>query len=478
MLFFIRLQTRYLKFMNASKNNTGSPFYPIFLRLRRRQVLVIGGNIEAERKVRRLNRAGARITVIADALTEGLEAFAVDESIDWISPPVEPAHLGNKHLIVVADAEPATLDWVRDQAERHGIPFNAVDQLEQCSAIVPSVVDRSPLMVAVSSAGTAPELARMTRSRIERMLRPGSGRLATLLSELRVPIRTRYPDIPRRRQFLNWAMTGPPADAADQGDNEAAANYIRESLADERQTPTGEVMLVGAGPGDPELLTLRALRAIQSADVIAYDGLIDSSILDYARRDAKLLSVAKRAGDKGIHQTEICELLVEHASDGARVVRLKGGDPLIFGRAGEEIDALRAADVHFSIIPGVTAASGAAAALKMPLTQRDRSQSVRLVTAHCARGIDCIDWAALATEKQTLAFYMGIATLDQVECNLIAHGRSPETPVAIVENASQPTQRRITGQLGTLSVLAREHQLVSPAITFIGEVAASVTVPA
>ncbi|MEX0373258.1 siroheme synthase CysG [Spiribacter roseus] len=464
--------------MRNISSNTGSPFYPIFLRLKQRQVLVIGGNIEAERKVRRLSRAGAQITVIADALTEDLAAFAADGVIEWMKPPVEPRHLGDRHLIVVADAAPATLEWVRDQAERQGVPFNAVDQLEQCSAIVPSVVDRSPLMIAVSSAGTAPELARMTRSRIERMLRPGSGRLASLLSELRVPIRTRYPEIPKRRQFLNWAMTGPPADAADQGDDNAAANHILESLADQRQTPTGEVMLVGAGPGDPELLTLRALRAIQSADVIAYDGLMDPSILDYARRDAKLLSVAKRAGDKGIDQAQICELLIEHASSGARVIRLKGGDPLIFGRAGEEIDALQAADVRLSIIPGITAASGAAAALKMPLTQRDRSQSVRLVTAHCAKGIDCIDWAALAAEKQTLAFYMGISTLDQVEHNLIAHGRSPETPVAIVENASQPMQRRITGQLGELSSLAHAHQLVSPAITFIGEVAASVTVPA
>jgi uroporphyrin-III C-methyltransferase / precorrin-2 dehydrogenase / sirohydrochlorin ferrochelatase len=357
--------------------------------------------------------------------------------------------------------------------EKQGVPVNVVDNLAESSAIVPAVVDRSPLMIAIGSGGQAPELARMIRSRIERCLPPSIGHLAAIAGSLAGHIRARFPDLARRRRFLDWVFNGTPADEVAAGREDRSRTLIIAGPGARRlvRVPGMSAWSV-PGRASPKLLTLRALSRIQTADVIVHDGLVDERILDYARRDAEFVDVAKRPGENGVGQDGIHEILLEHARAGARVVRLKGGDPMVFGRGGEELAYLRAHAIAYEVVPGVTAASACAAYAGLPLTQRGMAQSVRLVTAHCARSIDRLDWAALAADHQTLAFYMSVGQLEHIETKLIEHGRSPTTPIALVENGTRPDQRVVVGELRGLAALAREHAISSPAMLFVGEVAA------
>lgn len=454
----------------SSPTTQSTSFYPLFLNLGRRRVLVIGGGDAARRKIARLLAAGAGVDWVADEVDPALRDQVDAGRIRWLGAALRESHFPGHLLILVADTDAVTAERARAWAERHDVLINVVDRLDQCSAIVPAVVDRSPLTIAISSGGNAPELARMIRSRIETLLPRSLGPLAALVGRLQQRIRERFPDLARRRRFLDWVFTGRPADEIAAGrEIEAERAVVRRLVQDDE--PTGRVSLVGAGPGEPELLTLRALHRIQSADVLVHDGLVDARILDYARRDAEFVDVSKRPGRCRVTQDEIHDVLVAQARAGKRVVRLKGGDPMIFGRGGEELAWLRAHDIDYEVVPGVTAASACASYAGLPLTQRGFAQSVRLVTAHCERSVDRLDWPALAADHQTLAFYMAVGQLGNIQRRLVAHGRSPDTPVALVENGTRPNQRVAVGRLDGLAALAAAHAIEPPAMLFVGEVA-------
>ena len=452
--------------------DTETAWYPLFVNLRGRRVLVVGGNAVAERKTRRLLAAGAEVDIVAEGLQGALADWHGRGKLNLIGNRLEEPMIPGHILVLVADADSMTRARARKLADRHDVLVNVVDELQLSSAIVPAVVDRSPLMIAVGSGGNAPELARMIRSRLERLLPESLGPLAALTGSFRDRIRRRLPAAARRRKFLEWLLTGPPARDVEAGRQERARQRVARAIQQPELPAPGHVSLVGAGPGDPELLTIKALRRIQEADVIIHDGLVDKRIFEYARRDAEFIDVAKRPGSCRVTQDRIHELLSVHARAGKRVVRLKGGDPMVFGRGGEELAFLRHHRIEYEVIPGVTAASACGAYAGIPLTHRGLAQSVRLVTAHCARSIDRLDWPALAADNQTLAFYMAVGQLEVIEQRLIAHGRDRSTPFALVENGTRKNQRVIAGRLDRLSELGRSHRLQSPAMLFVGEVAA------
>jgi uroporphyrin-III C-methyltransferase / precorrin-2 dehydrogenase / sirohydrochlorin ferrochelatase len=349
---------------------------------------------------------------------------------------------------------------------------NVVDDAALSSFHVPAVVDRAPLTIAISSGGEAPMLARLLRERLETLLDHSLGALATLAARLRRRIRLRHPNLAARRNFYESLFAGPVATLLRQGRPEEARRTAEQALAAVRVASTGSVVLVGAGPGDPGLLTLRALRALNEADVILHDRLVSAEVLDLARRDAERIEVGKQAGHHHTTQDGIHALLLQHAQAGRRVVRLKGGDPFVFGRGGEELEFLRDHGIPYEVVPGITAAVACAAYAGVPLTHRDHAQSVRFVTAHCQSSRDTLDWAALAQERQTLAVYMGVAELAELRMRLIEHGRAPSTPFALIENGSRPEQRVITGTLADLAERAASHAVRSPALLILGEVAA------
>ena len=458
-------------------NEATHPHYPLFLDLAGRRVLVVGGNEVARRKTARLLRAGARVEILATSLDPELDQLHRDGRIRWIdrqwtgdrSPP---ASLSDYWLVVIAEADSFSRARLAREAERLRVWVNSVDDPAHSSALVPAVVDRGAVQVAIGTGGRAPELARMIRTRLEALLPASLGPLAALAGRHAAAIRRRFPASAPRRRFLAWLFNAEPADELAAGRGEQAERLVRDALAGGKFTPRGRVWLVGAGPGDPELLTVRALRLIGQADTIIHDGLVDERILEHARRDALLISAAKRCGNPRSSQEQINRLLIEHAERGERVVRLKGGDPLVFARGGEELTELAAHGVAFEIVPGLTAASACAAYAGIPLTHRDHAQSVHLVTAHCRNSIDRLDWPALAAHRQTLAFYMAVAQLGLIEHKLLAHGRSPDTPAALVENGTRPNQRVILTRLDALTTTAREHEVKSPAMLYIGEVAA------
>ena len=458
--------------MNDSNENDTRGWFPLFLDLHQRKVLVIGGNETAARKITRLKATGAHIQVVAEQLEPSVAQLVDDEQVIWRGRRLRWWWLRGQALVLIADGEPALCQRLRRWGERKGVPVNAVDQPTHCTAIVPAVVDRHPLIIAIGSGGQAPELARRVRSRIEQSLSPTLGPLAALAGRMASAVRSRHPKLALRRRFLNWVFSGPPADAVARGQLDQAEQLITQALATGQLDTPARVSLVGAGPGEPELLTLRALERIQSADVLVHDGLVDDRILDYARRDAELIDVAKRSGNNGAGQAAIHRILIEQARLGKRVVRLKGGDPMVFGRGGEELAALRQARIDYEVVPGVTAASACASYAGMPLTQRGMAQSVRLVTAHCAQSIDRLDWTALAKDYQTLAFYMSVGQLERIQRHLTHAGRAGDTPFAIVENGSRPDQRVVVGQLDELARTARHFEVQSPAMLFVGEVAA------
>jgi len=430
-------------------------------------VLVVGGGVGARRKIDRMLRHGACVDVLADRLEPALAGYVDNGRVRRL----EKIRRHDYRLIVLAERDDARAEKIMAFARTHHIPVNAVDDPGRCDVLMPAIVDRAPLTIAIGSGGEAPELARMIRSRIEALIPQHVGKLARLASRHSPAIRARFPSLPRRRRFLNWVFSGRPADLVSAGADEQAEKQVRRALTALNVPDTGSVALVGAGPGDPELLTVKALRLIQEADAIVHDALIDPRVLEFARRDAELFDVGKRGGRCSTPQLRIHTLLLELVQAGKRVVRLKGGDPMVFGRGGEELEFLRAHDIEYSVVPGITAAAGCAAYAGIPLTHRDHAQSVHLVTAHGQQSIDRLDWASLARERQTLAFYMAVSRIEIVQANLLEHGRSPDTPVAIVENGARPEQRVMTGVLGRLHELVAVHEVASPAMLYVGEVA-------
>ncbi|CAB3915607.1 siroheme synthase CysG [Achromobacter anxifer] len=446
--------------------------FPIFADLKDRLVLVVGGGAVAERKTLSLLEASADVLVGAPELTPALAALVAEGRIRHLAGRFDPAWLDEVWLVVAATDDRDTNAAVSAAAGSRRIFSNVVDDPELSSFQVPSIVDRSPVIVAISSSGVAPVLARRIRERIESLFDHTLGQLAGLAASYRKRIRASHPDLGARRRFYDWLLDGPVAGFLRQQQPAQAEAALAAALADPAAPAAGSVALVGAGPGDPGLLTLKALRALNEADVILHDRLVSGDVMSLARRDAERVPVGKLPGeDHNATQARIHRLMVEHARAGRRVVRLKGGDAFIFGRGGEELEYLRAHGVRYEVVPGITAALACAAYAGIPLTHREHAQSVRLVTAHCREDEDNLDWPALAREKQTLAFYMGVGQLDLLTARLLDHGRSPHTPFALIENGSRPEQRVLSGTLEQLPALAAEHAIRSPALLIVGEVA-------
>ena len=446
--------------------------YPLFADLTGRRVLVVGGGAVAERKAAALLEAGAAVTVGALAVTANLQDWATAGRIELRLGGFEQAWLDGCWLVIAATGQPLLNRRIATLAERRRLFVNVVDDAQLCSFHVPAVIDRDPVTIAISSGGTAPVLARLLREGLESLLDPALGPLAALAARLRDKIRARLPDLGARRRFYEQLLSGPVLQLLRRAQPAQAEAEAERALAGAATQSVGSVVLVGAGPGDPGLLTLRGLRALQQADVILYDRLVAAEVLALARRDAERIEVGKEAGQHHVTQERIHALLLEHARAGRHVVRLKGGDPFVFGRGGEELEYLRAHAVPYEVVPGITAALACAAYAGIPLTHREHAQSVRLLTAHCRGSHDTLDWPALARERQTLAVYMGVSELGTVQQQLLAHGRAPATPFALVENGSRPRQRVVTGTLARLHELAQAHEVRSPALLILGEVAA------
>lgn len=443
-------------------------YLPIFCRLDNKPVLLVGGGEVAERKARLLLDAGARLTVVSPALDPELATLAADGEIEWLATEFEPAQLAGKWLVVAATDRREVNALVYQSANQARIFANVVDDPKRSSFIMPSIIDRSPLMVAISSGGKAPVLARLLREKLEALLPQHLGAVAAFAGGLRERVKARFATMGERRQFWERLLGADRlAQALARGDK-AAANQLADTLFAEDAGAKGEVILVGAGPGDPGLLTLHALRQMQQADVVVYDRLVSDEVMALVRRDARRIFVGKQAGNHCVPQEGINQLLLDEAQKGQRVVRLKGGDPFIFGRGGEELETLVGSGVGFQVVPGITAASGCAAYAGIPLTHRDHAQSVRFVTAHGKGGARDLDWPLLARDRQTLVFYMGLSSCAVIREQLLAHGKGGDTPVALIERGTQPSQRVIRGTLDQLPELAIGVE--SPALIMVGSV--------
>ncbi|MFQ2548122.1 siroheme synthase CysG [Aeromonas caviae] len=443
-------------------------YLPIFCRLDNKPVLLVGGGEVAERKARLLLDAGAQLTVVAPDLDPELAELAANGSIEWLAGEFAPAQLTGKWLVVAATDRREVNALVYQSANQARIFANVVDDPKRSSFIMPSIIDRSPLMVAISSGGKAPVLARLLREKLEALLPQHLGAVATFAGSLRERVKARFASMGERRRFWERLLGADRLGQALARGDSASANQLADNLfADESQTG-GEVVLVGAGPGDPGLLTLHALRQTQQADVVVYDRLVSDEVMALVRRDAKRIFVGKQAGNHCVPQEGINQLLLEEAKKGQRVVRLKGGDPFIFGRGGEELETLVGTGIGFQVVPGITAASGCAAYAGIPLTHRDHAQSVRFVTAHGKGGAQDLDWPLLAKDKQTLVFYMGLSSCATIREQLLAHGKGGDTPVALIERGTQPNQRVIRGTLDQLPALAVGVE--SPALIMVGSV--------
>lgn len=440
---------------------------PIFCQLRGRDCLLVGGGDVAERKARLLLDAGARLTVNALAFSPQFQAWADSQMLTLVTAPFDPALLDACWLAIAATDDEDVNQQVSDAAESRRIFCNVVDAPKQASFIMPSIIDRSPLMVAVSSGGTSPVLARLLREKLESLLPLHLGQLAHYAGQLRSRVKKQFATVGERRRFWEKLFINDRlAQSLANQDRQAVADTT-EQLLTEPLDHRGEVVLVGAGPGDAGLLTLKGLQQIQQADVVVYDRLVSDDIMNLVRRDADRVFVGKRAGYHCVPQEEINQILLREAQNGRRVVRLKGGDPFIFGRGGEELETLCNAGIPFSVVPGITAASGCSAYSGIPLTHRDFAQGVRLVTGHLKTDGE-MDWENLAAEKQTLVFYMGLNQAPAIREKLIAHGMAAEMPVAIVENGTTVSQKVVSGTLEQLDLLAQ--QMASPALIIVGRV--------
>jgi len=442
---------------------------PIFCQLRGRACLLVGGGDVAERKARLLLDAGAQLTVNALTFIPQFTAWAAEGMLTLVEGEFSETLLDECWLAIAATDNDAVNQRVSDAAETRRIFCNVVDPPKEASFIMPSIIDRSPLMVAISSGGTSPVLARLLREKLESLLPQHLGHVAKFAGQLRSRVKRHFATMSERRRFWEKLFVNDRLAQSLANQNMVAVESITEQMLNEPLDNRGEVVLVGAGPGDAGLLTLKGLQQIQQADVVVYDRLVSDEIMNLVRRDADRVFVGKRAGYHCVPQEEINQILLREAQSGKRVVRLKGGDPFIFGRGGEELETLCHAGIPFSVVPGITAASGCSAYSGIPLTHRDYAQSVRLVTGHLKTGGE-LDWANLAAEKQTLVFYMGLNQAAAIQEQLIAHGMQADMPVALVENGTSVQQRVVSGTLSELGELAQ--QVKSPSLIIVGRVVA------
>ena len=442
-------------------------FLPIFLNIKEQRCLVVGGGAVATRKAELLIQAGAILRMVAP---ERDESFELPPDSEYIAERFDPKHLDGMALAIAATDDVAVNELVSREAKARNIPVNVVDNPELCSFIMPAILDRSPIVVAFSSGGASPVLTRMLRGKLETMIPQNYSRLAVFAERFRELVKQRVTNPAKRRIFWEKVFEGLVAEKVLTGDEPSAEAMMQRMLADEDNIQRGEVYLVGAGPGDPDLLTFRALRLMQKADVVLYDNLVSKPILDMTRRDAERIFVGKQRDNHTLPQEEINELLVRIAKQGKRVLRLKGGDPFIFGRGGEEIEKLAEHHIDFQVVPGITAASGVSTYAGIPLTHRDHAQSCVFVTGHLKEGGLDLDWEKLAVPNQTLVVYMGLQGLETLCGKLIAHGLSPVTPIAIVQHGTRPTQRVVCGTLATLPQNPEVAELQAPTLIIVGGV--------
>ena len=447
--------------------------FPIFLNLKTQTCLVVGGGSVATRKVENLMSSGTQITVISPHLSDELLQKSNDNKITHINREFESLDITNNTftLIFAATDNTDTNTTIAQLANKSNIPVNVADNSKLCSFIVPSVLDRSPVTIAVSTGGASPVLARQLRMKLETMIPSACGRLAGITEEYRAKVKQHFPTQEQRKKFWESALKGPFAELVYAGQDNSARQLLDDMLVKQQEeSPMGEVYLVGAGPGDPDLLTFKAVRLMQQADVMVYDRLVSKPILDMANRNAERLYVGKEKDNHAVPQDKINDLLVELALQGKRVLRLKGGDPFIFGRGGEEIETLAENNVPFQVVPAVTAASGCSAYAGIPLTHRDYAQSVTFATGHLKDGSINLNWDQLTQKNHTIVFYMGLTGINVISKELQAHGMSGDMPAALVEQGTTRNQRVHLGTVATLPQLVKDSGVRAPTLTIIGEV--------
>lgn len=446
-------------------------YLPVFFKLKGQPCLVVGGGVVAARKAALLLRAGGRVTIVAPDLAPDLARRRAAGEITHVARGFQAADLVGMRLVIAATDDEQVNVEVSRLAQMQGIPVNVVDNPKLCSFIVPSILDRSPVMVAVSTGGASPVLARQLRTRLETLIPSAYGRLAAMVEEFRDAAKQRFADPDDRRRFWEEVLEGPITELVFAGREAEARRRIETALAKgSASTGVGEVYLVGAGPGDPDLLTFRAVRLMQQADVLVYDRLVSAPILDLARRDADRIYVGKEKDNHAVPQEGINQLLVDLARQGKRVLRLKGGDPFIFGRGGEEIETLAQEGIPFQVVPGITAAAGCASYSGIPLTHRDYAQSCTFVTGHLKDGSLDLNWIQLVQPRQTVVFYMGLTGIEVICSQLIAHGMASDMPAALVEQGTTRNQRVHVGTVATLPSIVAEADVRAPTLTIIGEV--------
>ena len=444
--------------------------FPISLKLQQQPCLIVGGGHIAYRKAVLLHKAGAVISVIAPKIEASLLEIVQATAGQYVQAPFNSEiPLRSYRLVIAATNDAGVNRQVFEDCEAENVLVNSVDDPPHCRFMVPAIIDRSPLIISVASNGTSPVLSRQIRTQLEATIPHGMGKLAEFSGKWRSAVKAKITNPDERRIFWEDLYASPLKEQVF-NDNLAEADRLIEQALNEWQKPKGEVYLVGAGPGDPELLTLKALRLMQQADVVIYDRLVSAPIMDLCRRDAEKIYVGKARSNHAVPQEGINALLVKYASEGKRVCRLKGGDPFIFGRGGEEIEELFAAGVAFQVVPGITAASGCSAYAGIPLTHRDYAQSVRFLTGHLKEGSPELPWNELVYENQTLVLYMGLVGLEKICAQLIEHGQRPDMPVALVSKGTTPEQKVVVGTLQDIASKVNEHHIQAPTLTIIGEV--------
>lgn len=449
-------------------------YFPFFMELSKQSVLLIGGGEVAERKLDLLLKANANVTIVSPKFTSYIEELFVNKNINPIKDYYNIKHLTNSSfafVIAATNDESLNEQIAKDSNDNH-ILVNVVDKPKICDFIFPSILERGPITVAVSTGGSSPVLARMLRTKLETMIPGAYGRLAKIVSENRIPVRKKLVNSKSNGIFWEQMLNGKFLELVLSGQDEEAVNFLNSEIDsfDEQKKGEGEVYLVGAGPGDPDLLTFRALRLMQQADVALYDRLVHPSIIDLIRRDAQKIYVGKQRDNHTVRQEEINELLVRYAKEGNRVLRLKGGDPFIFGRGGEEIDSLVDNNISFQVVPGITSASGCSAYSGIPLTHRDHAQSCIFVTGHLKKGKLDLNWEKLIQPNQTIVFYMGLVSIDIICSQLIKYGLDSKTPCALVEQGTTPNQKVYTSTINKMNDLVKQEKPSAPTIFIIGHV--------
>jgi len=440
-------------------------YLPIFLDITKMPCLVVGGGSVAARKVEQLRKANAQVIVVAPELCHELSVLADRQLIEYKCSDFNEDNLRDKILVIAATDDTSVNKLISELANERNLPVNVVDNPELCSFIMPSIVDRDPVQIAISTGGASPVLARLLRARLESLIPASYGELAKLMQKFRTAVKAKYPDMQHRRRYWENILQGPIAEMIYVGQQKKALAALEKTLSDEADNinQTGEVYLVGAGPGDPDLLTFRALRLMQQAEVVLYDRLVAPVIVDLCRKDTDRIYVGKKRNQHALPQTEISQLLVELAKQGKRVLRLKGGDPFIFGRGGEEIELLAAENIPFQVIPGITAASGCASYAGIPLT-------CVFVTGHLKDGGMDLNWETLIQPRQTIVVYMGLMGLEALCRELILRGLPKTMPIALIQRGTTSQQKVYIGDLASLPEMSKLHDITPPTMIIIGEV--------